>query len=192
MKLKYENITISGGVATGKNTLANNLKPYLQPYGWKFASGGQLLRDFTKEYVQPLASLADKKFHNELDERTRRLLTKEGHYVIEAWLAGFVARDLKNTLRILLICSNDALRVDRVANRDKISIEQAKKFIKEREEENFKTWRKIYGNYNFFNPKYFHLIIDTYSSGPLETLGQVLDALGYDHTKITIRKNHRS
>ncbi len=188
MKFKYENITISGGVATGKNTLLNNLKPYLQPYGWKFTSGGQLLRDFTKEYIQPLASLVDKKFHNELDKRTRRLLTKEGHYVIEAWLAGFIARDLKNTLRILLTCRNDALRVDRVANRDKVSIEQAKKFIKEREEENFKTWRKIYGNYDFFNPKYFHLIIDTYSSGPLETLGQVLDALGYDHTQISIQK----
>ncbi|MFN4213002.1 MAG: cytidylate kinase family protein, partial [Microgenomates group bacterium] len=139
MKLKYENITISGGVATGKNTLANNLKPYLKPYGWKFASGGQLLRDFTNEYVLPVASLADKKFHHQLDERTRRLLTKEGHYVIEAWLAGFIARDLKNTLRILLVCSNDALRVDRVANRDKVSISEAKRFIKEREEDNFKT-----------------------------------------------------
>lgn len=190
MKFKFENITISGGVATGKNTLATNLKPYLSLYSWKFASGGQILRDFTKEYIHPVASLADKEFHQKLDERTRRLLTKEGHYVIEAWLAGFIARDLKNTLRVLLICSNDALRVDRVANRDKVSIEQAKKFIKEREAENFKTWKKIYGNYNFFDPKYYHLVIDTYSSGPLETLGQVLDFLGYDHTQITITKNH--
>ncbi len=190
MNFKYENITISGGVATGKNTLSANLKPYLSPYGWKFASGGQLLRDFTKEYIHPVANLADKKFHQNLDERTRKLLIKEGHYVIEAWLAGFIARDLKNTLRVLLICSNDALRVDRIANRDKISIKQAKKFLKERESENFKTWKKIYGNYNFFDPKYYHLVIDTYSSGPLETLGQVLDALGYDHTQITITKNH--
>src|SRR3989304_7892124 len=105
MNFKYEKITMSGGVATGKNTLLNNLKSYLKPLGWKFTSGGQLLRDFAKEYVQPLASLADKKFHNTLDERTRKLLTKEGHYVIEAWLAGFMARDLKNTLRVLLICS---------------------------------------------------------------------------------------
>src|SRR3989344_3557640 len=106
MKLKYENITISGGVATGKNTLLNNLKSYLEPQGWKFASGGQLLRDFTKEYVQPLASLADKKFHNALDKRTLDLL-ENGHMVIEAWLSGFMARKLKNTLRVLLVCSND-------------------------------------------------------------------------------------
>lgn len=179
MNLKFQNITISGGVATGKNTLLNNLKPYLKPLSWQFTSGGQLLRDFAKEYVQPLASLADKKFHNSLDARTRRLLTEKGNYVIEAWLAGFMAKDLKNTLRILLICSNQALQVDRVANRDKISIQEAKEFIREREQENFKTWYKIYGKHNFWNPKYFHLIIDTYSSGPLETVGKVLDYLGY-------------
>ena len=182
MKLRYENITISGGVATGKNTLLNNLKPYLESNGWKFTSGGQLLRDFAKEYVQPLASLADKKFHNQLDARTKRLLTKNSHYVIEAWLAGFMARDLNNTLRVLLICTDHALQIDRVANRDKITIDQAKKFIKELQEVNFKEWRKIYGNYNFFDPKYYTLVIDTYSSGPLETTGKVLDQLGYKNS----------
>lgn len=179
MKLKYDNITISGGVAVGKNTLMNNLMPYLKPLGWKFTSGGQLLRDATKEYVQPLASLADKKFHNTLDNRTKKLLTKEGHYVIEAWLSGFMAYDLKNTLKVLLICSNCSLKIDRVVNRDKITVEQAINFVREREEENFKTWQKIYGKYNFFNPKYYDLVIDTYSSGPLETVGKVLDKLGY-------------
>ncbi|MBI2641753.1 cytidylate kinase family protein [Candidatus Roizmanbacteria bacterium] len=188
LKLKYENVTISGGVASGKNTLLNNLKPYLLPQGWKFTSGGQLLRDFAKEYVQPVASLADKKFHNKLDNRTRMLLTKVGHYVIEAWLAGFMARDLKKTLRVLLICSDDALRIDRVANRDNISIEQAKKFIREREEVNFAEWRKIYGNYNFFDAKYYNLVIDTYSSGPIETVGKVLDKLGYDHNHVNFEK----
>ena len=189
MKLKYDNITISGGVATGKNTLLNNLKPYLKPNGWKFTSGGQLLRDFAKEYIQPLANLADKKFHNALDARTRKLLTKEGHYVIEAWLAGFMARDLKNTLRVLLVCSDEALKVDRVVNRDKISIEQAKEFIKQRESVNFNEWNRIYGDYNFFDPKYFTLVIDTYSSGPLETTGKVLDKIGYQtkHAQIKVK-----
>ncbi|PIY72075.1 hypothetical protein COY87_02825 [Candidatus Roizmanbacteria bacterium CG_4_10_14_0_8_um_filter_33_9] len=183
MKLKFRNITISGGVSTGKNTLLNNLKPYLIPLGWKFTSGGQLLRDFAKEYVQPLASLADKKFHNMLDDRTKRLLTQEGNYVIEAWLAGFMARNLKDTLRVLLICDDDALRIDRVANRDKVSIDNAKKYIREREDVNFKEWKRIYGDYNFFDKKYYHLIIDTYSSGQLETVGKVLDRLGYSAEK---------
>jgi len=174
----FTNITISGGVSTGKNTLSDNLKPYLESHGWKFTSGGQILRDFTKEYVQPLASLADKKIHNLIDERTIKLL-KEGHYVIEAWLAGFFARNMKNTIRVLLICKDNALKIDRVVNRDKISVAMAKKYIKEREEVNFREWRKYYGNYNFFDPKYYQLTIDTYTSGPMETLGKVLDKLGF-------------
>lgn len=181
MNLKFENITISGGVAVGKGTLTENLKPYLEPLGWKFTSGGRLLREFTKEFVQPLASLADAKFHNELDARTKRLLTEEGHYVIEAWLAGFMAKDLGNTLRVFLMCKNDALRIDRVANRDKVSIEQAKHYIKEREEGNMAEWKRIYGNHDFWDPKYYHLTIDTYSSGQMETVGKVLDRLGFNN-----------
>lgn len=186
MKLNYENITISGGVAVGKNTLFNNLKPYLEPLGWRFASGGQIIRDYLKEYVHPLSSLAPDDLHRKIEERTLRLL-KERKYVIEAWLAGFVARNLKNTLRVLLICSDDALKIDRVVNRDKVTIEQAKKMIKEREEDNFKTWKKLYGDFNFFDPQYYQLVIDTYSSGPMETLGKVLDALGFSPNKFSFK-----
>lgn len=178
ISLKYKNITISGGVAVGKNTLHAALKPYLEPLGWKFTSGGQLLRDFTKEYVQPLAKLAPDEFHHKLDKRTLDLL-ENGRIVIEAWLAGFMARERSDTLRILLKCENDALRIDRVANRDKVSIDQAKKYIREREEGNFIEWKRIYGDYNFFSPEFYHLIIDTYSHGPQETAEKVLKELGY-------------
>lgn len=180
MQFKYRNITISGGVAVGKNTLHSALKPYLEPHGWQFTSGGQLLRDFSKEYIQPLASLAPDDFHHKLDDRTKNLL-EDGHYVIEAWLAGFMARDREDTLRILLTCNNDALRIDRLANRDKITIEQAKTYIKEREEGNFKEWKRIYGDFEFFSPEYYHLVIDTYSSSPHETVSHVLDKLGFIH-----------
>jgi cytidylate kinase len=56
--------------------------------------------------------------------------------------------------------------------------------VKEREEKNFKTWQKIYGKYNFFEPKYYDLVIDTYSSGPLETVGKVLDKIGFDNNNL--------
>ncbi len=180
--LKFKNITISGGIAVGKNTLHANLKPYLEPLGWQFTSGGKLLRDFTKEYVQPLASLAPDEFHHKLDDRTKNLL-EEGHYVIEAWLAGFMSQERTDTLRILLTCSNDALRVDRVANRDNISIEKAIDYIKEREEGNVHEWKRIYGDHDFFDPNIYHIVIDTYSSGPHETVGIVLDKLGYKNDK---------
>jgi len=179
MNLNYKNVTISGGVAVGKNTLLETLKSKLVPVGFSFTSGGQLLRDFTKEYIQPTANLAPDEFHHQLDKRTINLLDK-GYIVIEAWLAGFMARKRNDTLRVLLTCNNDALRIDRVVNRDKVSIEQAKTYIKEREESNFKEWRRIYGDFNFFSPDYYHLTIDTYSHGPQETAERVLKALGYE------------
>lgn len=176
--LTFKNIAISGEVATGKGTLMENLKSYLLPLGWSFTSGGKILRDYLNEHVQPNASLASKEFHNQLDDRTIQLFEK-GHYVVEAWLAGFMSRDRTDTLRVKLICSSDSVRVDRVVNRDNIDIETAKTFIVERKRDNFESWKKIYGEHDFFDDNYFHLIIDTYSSGPNETVGKVLDKLGY-------------
>ena len=188
MDLKFDNIAISGGIAVGKNTLINNLKPYLKPYKWRFSSSGRLVREYTKDNILPLASRAPDDFHKQIENHVREIFEKEKHWVIEGWLAGFVARDLKNTLRVLLVCSENSVRIDRVVNRDKITIEQAIKFTKMREEENLKTWKRIYGDYDFFNPKYYHLIIDTYASGPLQTAGKLLDRLGFAHDKIIISK----
>ncbi len=186
MKFKYDNITISGGIATGTTTLLNNLKFYLQPLGWKFRSTGQIVREITKENLFPVATLVSEELDRKLEKTVFDLLTKEKNWVIEGWLAGFVARELKNTLKVLLICSDDSVRIDRVVNRDNVTVEEAKKLIKDREEQNFAKWRKVYGNYNFFDPSYYDLVIDTFSSGPLETVGKVLDKLGYSNN---IKKN---
>lgn len=196
MKFKYDNITISGGVAVGKNALVENLKSYLMPYDWKFFSGGEFMRDYAiKNNLFPkdathhhMATIYSDDFDKQVDYGMKERLEKEKHLVLEAWLSGFFGRSLDNTLRVLLICSHNPVRVDRVANRDKLTVEQAKKFIKERENENFKKWQRMYGDYDFFNPKYYNVVIDTYSSGQLETVGIVLDKLGYDSSKINIEK----
>lgn len=179
MNLKFDNITISGGVAVGKGTLLSNLQPYLKNRGWKFKASGQIVRDYTKEYIKPNASLAPDELHKKIDSKVYENLKKDKNWVIEAWLAGWLARKLPKTLRILLICSNKALQVDRVVNRDKVSVNDAKKYIEEREEDNQKTFKRIYNAINIFSPKFYQLVIDTYSSGPLETVGKVLDKLGY-------------
>lgn len=181
MNLKYDNITISGGIGVGTTTLFNNLKPYLSHYGWKFKSTGQLVREHTKENIMPMATLVSDDFDRQIEKRVEETLKKNSHQVIEGWLSGFVARNLKKTLKILVICSNEALRIDRIVNRDGTTVEETKENIKKRERENFKKWRRIYGNYDFFDPKYYNLVIDTYSSGQLETAGKVLDKLGFKH-----------
>ena len=193
---RYQNITISGLPGCGSTTLLKMLKEELMFDGWKGFSGGEFMRAYAAEKglfdpstkLHHSAAHYEDDFDRQVDMGMREKLSKESKWIIESWLSGFMARKLKNTLRVLLVCSNDALKIDRVANRDKVTIEQAKKFIKEREENNFMEWKKIYGNYNFWSPKYYHLIIDTYSSGPLQTVGKVLDKLGYDNEKIFITK----
>ncbi len=188
MDFLFDNISISGGVAVGTTTLMDNLRPYLEPYGWQFSSTGNFVREYTKENILPLATLVSEDFDRQIEKKVYDKLSGEKRWVIEGWLAGFVARDLKQTLRVFLYCSEDSVRVDRLANRDRLTVGEAIQFVKLREEKNIKKWKKIYGNYNFFDKKYYHLVIDTYSSGQHETVGKVLDALGYEGDKIHISK----
>lgn len=186
MDFKYANMTISGGIAVGTTTLMENLKPYLEPYQWKFKSNGEIVREYTKENVLPLATLVSDDFDRKIEATVYEKLEKEKNWVLEGWLTGFISRNLPNTLRILLICSENSIRIDRLMNRDKVSVSDAKNFLKLREDKNFKKWQQIYGEHNFFNPKYYHLVIDTYSSGQNQTVGKVLDALGYKSDNIQI------
>ncbi len=178
MNLKYKNIAISGGAATGKGTLLAGLKPYLAPLGWTFRSGGDLIREVTNEYKNPTASLRDEALDLSLDKRTKELL-EIGNLAVESWLAVFIAKHRDDTLRVFIQCSSDAIIIDRVMNRDGVGVSDAKMIVKDRQEDNFKLWKRLYGDYNFWDPKYFHLIIDTYSTSKEQTLHKVLEAMGF-------------
>lgn len=176
---KYRIVTISGKVAVGTSTLAKNLHRILS---WKYVNVGALQREFDRkeginENKQGAASRSDN-HERSVDASTIEMLKTKKDIVYEAWLAGFMARDIPGVLKVLVVCSHDDIRVDRVANRDNLSIEEAKKWMRQREEENVKKWKKLYGDYDFWSPEYYDLIIDTYMTGPMETMGKVLDKLG--------------
>lgn len=183
-KLKYHNITVSGLIATGTSTLAKNLEQIL---GWKYINAGEIQRRYDREHgihenKQGAASRSDK-HEQKIEAMTKKILTEEKNIIYEAWLSGFVAREIEGVFKVLVICSENVIRVDRVVNRDGVSTDEAKQFIKQREEENIAKWKKLYGEYDFWDPKYYNLVIDTYSSGPMETVGKVLDKIGYRNGK---------
>ena len=180
-KLKYQNIAISGRIATGTSTLATNLGQVL---GWKRINVGDIQREFDRkrgksEFFSGSDTRSDG-WERKLEAMTKKKLSQEKGLIYEAWLAGFVAKDIATVCKVLLVCDT-ALCVDRLVNRDNMTVEQAKRQIESREKGNIKKWKKLYGNYDFWNPKYFDLVIDTYSSGPMETLGKVLDKIGYQN-----------
>lgn len=176
----YKNITVSGKIAVGTTTLAKNLKETLS---WEYINAGEIQRRYDREHninedMQGAATRPDD-HEREIEAMTKKMLTEQDNLIYEAWLSGFVAQGIPNVLKVLLVCSNEAIRIDRVVNRNKVTIEEAKNFIKNREEENISKWKKLYGDHDFWDPKLYDVVIDTYSTGPMETLGIVLDTLGY-------------
>ncbi len=176
---KYRIITVSGKIAVGTTTLAKNLSHAL---GWNHINVGALQRKFDRQHAinenkQGAFSRSDD-HERSMEDSTKRMLESESNLVYEAWLSGFIARNIRGILKILLICSHEDIRIDRVVNREKISIEEAKKWMRQREDENICKWKKLYGDYDFWDPKYYDMIIDTYGTGPMETMGIVLDKLG--------------
>ena len=181
----YTNITISGKIASGTTTLAKNVREILQ---WKYVNAGFIQREWDRQHnhnenAQGASSRPDE-HEREVDAMTKKMLASEQHIIYEAWLAGFMAQGIDKVLKVLLYCSQDSIRIDRVVNRENITIDEAKHRIKQREEENIAKWKKLYGDYEFWDTKYYDLIIDTYASGPMETAGIVLDKLGY---KVTVQ-----
>ncbi len=179
---KYRIITVSGKIAVGTTTLSKNLAHVLK---WRHINFGELQREYDrKNKINENAHgalLRPDDHERSIEAMGEKMLKEEKNIIYEAWLSGFLARNYSDVFRVLLICSHDDIRVDRVANRENISIAEAKKWIKQREEENIIKWKKLYGDYDFWNPKYFNLVIDTYTKGPMETLGLVLDKLGFRH-----------
>lgn len=183
-KLRYRNITISGRVGTGKNTLLEGLKTYLVPLGWTFATGGDFMRQYVAEhklnanYHHKATDYSDD-VDRMIDFGRREKLQKQDKQVFEGWLAGYTAQGVPGVLKVLLYCSEPALVIDRLVNRDNITVEEAKKHMHEREDENIKKWKRMYGDHDFWDPKLYDLVIDTYSNSREQTLNKVLEALGY-------------
>lgn len=178
--MNYKAITISGKIAVGTSTLAANLKNTLS---WKYINAGAIQREYDRknninENQQGALARSDE-HEKQIDKLTRNMLQTETNIIYEGWLAGFMSQDIKGVLKVLVTCSQYNVRVDRVVNRDGVTVDEAKIWIKTREAENIEKWHRLYGEKDFWDPKYYDLIVDTYSMGPLETAGRVLDKLGY-------------
>lgn len=175
---KFRNITISGRAACGATTLSKSIS---QKLNWKLINAGEIVREYMKKNDIPLelTGQTSDQYHLELDNFIREKLTKENNLIIESWLSGFDAQSIQSVFKIFVTCSDMAVRIDRIMNRDGLTLEQAKEHIKIREEENLKKWEPLYHTRDFWNPSVYDLVIDTYKLGPQETLEVALQAIGF-------------
>lgn len=133
-------------------------------------------------------------FDHKVDYEMRNNLFHKQGFVYESWLSGFLAQGAPDVFKVLVYCSDDAVRVDRIANRDDISIPEAKAHIFTREQKNLDKWIKMYSQeweewvigpktlpasepIYFWRSELYDLAIDTYRLGKEETLERVLEVL---------------
>lgn len=178
-----KNITISGRIASGATTLANSLSEVIN---WRILDGGQLFRKINQELGVGVSD-SDKrpdKFDIEYEERIKKILQQEEKQIIQSHLSGFDARGIVGIFKILIVCEdqdgNDKteIRIDRLVNRDKVSIEKAKYEVIDRDKNDLDKFRRLYADNNqnwvYWDKKYYDLVINTYSHNPEETLKFVL------------------
>ncbi len=203
-EFKYKNVTISGLPGAGSTTLLTLLKENeeLKFAGFSGFSGGEFMRIYAKEKglfqeksgLHHDASHYEDDFDRQVDMGMRSKLENEEGWIIESWLSGFMAQQVPGTLKVLMICSDDAVRIDRVVNRDAVSAAEAKANMKERYNNNFSKWKRLYAQewqqwvvepgtllpsepIDFWRKELYDIVIDTYSANQQEALQIVLDAI---------------
>lgn len=186
--MEYRNITISGRICTGTTTLAENLAKVL---GWKRIEGGEIIWGARKRVGLSEEQTGFRPDEEDLrfDEAVKKLLREEKQQIFESHLAGFDAQGIPGVFKILLVCEDEkgedqvAIRIDRMVNRNGVTVEEAKNHLKEREEKDFEKWQRLYGKgdsaWDPYNPVYYDLVINTYNHNQEETLKIALEALGF-------------
>ena len=186
VKAKKQVICISGMAGTGKSTLAKKLA---KKYGFKYYSGGDALKALAAregcnvssngwwESSEGLNFLRkrerDPKFDNAVDDKLLEYAQKGGG-LFDSWTMPWL---LKAGFKIWLLASLEK-RAERVADRDKISLKDALRILKEKEAITKAIYRRLYGFTlgEDFTP--FNLVLDTNNLDAEEvfqTLCKVLD-----------------
>jgi cytidylate kinase len=175
---RFKNITISGRAANGATTLSRLLA---QKLGWIVINGGEIYREYVKKNGIPLekTTKVPDAYHKELDALIKDKLVSKKNLIIESWLSGFDAQKIDGVFKVFITCSSDAVRIDRLVNREGMTIDEAKKHIKVREAENIKKWTRLYHTNNFWSPALYDLVIDTFKHDRQETLDLVLKSIGF-------------
>jgi len=200
--LQYKNVTISGLPGCGSTTLLDMLREELKYAGFTGFSGGEFMRAYAVEKglyddsskAHHSATAYSDDFDRQVDMGIREKLSEDEGWIIESWLSGFMAQQVPGTLKILMICSNDSVRIDRIVNRDEIDVNQAKQNALTRYQDNLAKWQRMYkeewqqwvveagtlpaeAEIDFWRPELYDLVIDTYSHNQKETLKLALNAI---------------
>jgi len=162
-------ICICGMAGSGKSTLAKKLA---EKYGLKYFSGGDALKalateeDYkpykrgwweSKEGMRFLEKRSKNPKFDEVVDRKFLELAKEGNVILDSWTMPWL---LKKGFKVWLESSPEK-RAKRIANRDGITIDEALKVLRKKEEQTKAIYKRLYGFSLGEDFAPFHLILDT-------------------------------
>jgi cytidylate kinase len=162
-------ICISGMAGTGKSTLSKKLA---EKYHLSCYSGGDALKELANaegyntsrqgwwESPEGLKFLSERtnnpKFDKAVDEKLIEY-AQQGNVLLDSWTMPWL---LKDCFKIWLLASPEK-RAERVAERDKITFDEALKVLKEKEDTTKAIYKKLYGFSLGEDLAPFDLILDT-------------------------------
>ncbi|MCW4008585.1 MAG: cytidylate kinase family protein [Candidatus Bathyarchaeota archaeon] len=162
-------VCISGMAGTGKSTLAKKLA---QKYGLRYYSGGDALKELAKdegynpstrgwwESPEGLSFLKKRESNPQFDKTVDEKLlqyAQQGNVILDSWAMPWL---LKTGFKIWLAASEEK-RAWRIAKRDRISVEEARQVLREKEATTKAIYEKLYGFRLGEDFEPFHLILDT-------------------------------
>ncbi|HYC82987.1 MAG TPA: cytidylate kinase family protein [Candidatus Paceibacterota bacterium] len=168
-------ITIFGMAGTGTSTAGRLLSTALE---YPFVSSGMLFRQMATDLGLSLHEFQkvcneDPKYDIELDRRIEAYGKEHANCVVESRLAWHFIPD---SIKIKLVCDFDE-RVRRVAMRDAVDFEKAKKETIFREDSILSNYAELYKIEKLAPDEIFDLIIDTTDNNPDTTLNMTLEFL---------------
>lgn len=180
-------ITVSGRIGAGSTSLARHIAKTLS---WKHIEGGEIFWEAVRKKMQLSPKDTNLRPDEEdvlFDKKLKEILQNEKHIVLETKLAGFLAQGLPDIFKVAVICEENGedraeIRIDRLVNREEVSIDDAKEEVFQREHNDLTKWRKLYVNNDqdwiYWDKKYFDLTVNTFDHNQEESRSLVLDALG--------------
>jgi cytidylate kinase len=162
-------VCVGGMAGSGKSTLARKLA---EKYGLRYLSGGDALKALASKYGfkphetgwwetnEGLNFLEERSKDSRFDEAVDKRLLQEaqaGNVVLDSWTMPWL---FKGGFKIWLEASLEK-RAQRIANRDKISVEEARKALMNKERETKSIYKKLYGFSLGEDLTPFNFILDT-------------------------------
>jgi len=171
-------IIITGQPGSGNSTTAKLLAKAL---GLKHWSAGDYTKQFgqaAKETERAVAAwegaAAKKEFHVDLDAKVVEV-ARAGNVVIDGKLAIHFAGKFAD-LKVYLKCPID-VRAQRVAQRDKISLDEARRVLVEKESLERTKWKEMYGFDYGEQERQADVVVDTSAMTPEEIAEKIIDEL---------------